>query len=121
MFPLLPPQPYCSWYGPGDPKLCFIERKTHRDSWKGEKSVKERFTLPEHKVGGGGGVVAEWLVMWVGRSSSLSADTGALPYLTQNRNKPQEMQMGPCRGGEYLLDAIRRLILLHPPAHPASP
>lgn len=25
----------CSWYGPGDPKLCFIERKTHRESWKG--------------------------------------------------------------------------------------
>lgn len=38
------------WYGPGEPKLCFIERKTHRESWKGEKSVKERFTLPEPKV-----------------------------------------------------------------------
>ena len=40
-----------SWYGPGEPRLCFIERKTHRESWKGEKSVKERFTLPEPKVG----------------------------------------------------------------------
>jgi len=38
------------WYGPNEPKVCFIERKTHRESWKGEKSVKERFTLPEHKV-----------------------------------------------------------------------
>lgn len=38
------------WYGPNEPKLCFIERKTHRESWKGEKSVKERFTLPEDKV-----------------------------------------------------------------------
>lgn len=38
------------WYGPNEPKLCFVERKTHRDSWKGEKSVKERFTLPEEKV-----------------------------------------------------------------------
>lgn len=38
------------WYGPNDPTLCFIERKTHRESWKGEKSVKERFTLPEEKV-----------------------------------------------------------------------
>ena len=38
------------WYGPNEPKLCFIERKTHRESWKGEKSVKERFTLPEEKV-----------------------------------------------------------------------
>lgn len=38
------------WYGPNEPKLCFVERKTHRESWKGEKSVKERFTLPEEKV-----------------------------------------------------------------------
>lgn len=38
------------WYGPNAPQLCFIERKTHRESWKGEKSVKERFTLPEAKV-----------------------------------------------------------------------
>lgn len=38
------------WYGPNEPKLCFIERKTHRESWKGEKSIKERFTLPEEKV-----------------------------------------------------------------------
>lgn len=38
------------WYGPNDPKLCFIERKIHKESWKGEKSVKERFTLPEAKV-----------------------------------------------------------------------
>jgi SPX domain protein involved in polyphosphate accumulation len=35
------------WYGEGAPKLCFVERKTHRESWKGEESVKERFTLPE--------------------------------------------------------------------------
>lgn len=38
------------WYGDGDPKTCFVERKTHRESWKGEESVKERFTLPEHKM-----------------------------------------------------------------------
>lgn len=31
----------------GSPKTCFIERKTHRESWKGEESVKERFALPE--------------------------------------------------------------------------
>lgn len=35
------------WYGEGAPKLAFMERKTHRESWKGEESVKERFTLPE--------------------------------------------------------------------------
>lgn len=28
----------------------FFERKTHRESWKGEESVKERFTLPDDKV-----------------------------------------------------------------------
>jgi SPX domain protein involved in polyphosphate accumulation/uncharacterized membrane protein YidH (DUF202 family) len=38
------------WYGPNEPKLCFVERKTHREGWKGEKSVKERFTIPEEKV-----------------------------------------------------------------------
>ncbi|EIE21857.1 hypothetical protein COCSUDRAFT_47964 [Coccomyxa subellipsoidea C-169] len=38
------------WYGDGDPTTCFVERKTHRESWKGEESVKERFTLPEEKM-----------------------------------------------------------------------
>jgi hypothetical protein len=38
------------WYGEGEPKVAFVERKTHRESWKGEESVKERFTLPEDKV-----------------------------------------------------------------------
>ncbi|KAF8057149.1 VTC4 [Scenedesmus sp. PABB004] len=38
------------WYGPGEPKKVFIERKTHREGWKGEESVKERFTLDESKV-----------------------------------------------------------------------
>ncbi|KAF6262836.1 VTC domain-containing protein [Scenedesmus sp. NREL 46B-D3] len=38
------------WYGPGEPKKVFVERKTHRESWKGEESVKERVTLDEDKV-----------------------------------------------------------------------
>eukprot|EP00949_MAST-11_sp_MAST-11-sp1_P004850 g4850.t1 len=38
------------WYGDGSPKLVFVERKTHRDSWTGEESVKERFTLQEKNV-----------------------------------------------------------------------
>ena len=38
------------WYDQGEPKLCFVERKTHRESWKGEESVKERFMLPENKM-----------------------------------------------------------------------
>ena len=38
------------WYGLGEPELAFIERKTHKESWKGEISVKERFTLPPNLV-----------------------------------------------------------------------
>lgn len=38
------------WYATQEPHLVFIERKTHRDSWTGEISVKERFTLKEHQV-----------------------------------------------------------------------
>ena len=40
----------CRWYGQGAPKLVFVERKTHRESWKGEESVKERITLAENLV-----------------------------------------------------------------------
>ena len=35
------------WYGPGDPSLVFVERKTHNDKWTGEVSVKERFMVRE--------------------------------------------------------------------------
>ena len=28
----------------------FVERKTHRESWKGEESVKDRITLPKDKI-----------------------------------------------------------------------
>eukprot|EP00565_Helicotheca_tamesis_P009069 CAMPEP_0185725902 /NCGR_PEP_ID=MMETSP1171-20130828/2030_1 /TAXON_ID=374046 /ORGANISM="Helicotheca tamensis, Strain CCMP826" /LENGTH=752 /DNA_ID=CAMNT_0028394133 /DNA_START=50 /DNA_END=2305 /DNA_ORIENTATION=+ len=38
------------WYGAGDPKLVFVERKTHRDKWTGEVSVKERFMIDESEV-----------------------------------------------------------------------
>eukprot|EP01035_Chromulina_nebulosa_P021280 gene21280-27573_t len=38
------------WYGTGTPELVFVERKTHRDSWTGEVSVKERFTINESQV-----------------------------------------------------------------------
>lgn len=40
----------CRWYGQGAPRLVFVERKTHRESWKGEESVKERITLAENLV-----------------------------------------------------------------------
>jgi SPX domain protein involved in polyphosphate accumulation len=35
------------WYGTGDPKVVFPERKTHRDKWTGEISVKERFMVSD--------------------------------------------------------------------------
>lgn len=38
------------WYGGGEPKTVFVERKTHRESWKGEVSVKERFALKDKHV-----------------------------------------------------------------------
>jgi SPX domain protein involved in polyphosphate accumulation len=33
------------WYGNSDPKMVFVERKTHNDKWTGEVSVKERFVV----------------------------------------------------------------------------
>lgn len=38
------------WYGTGTPDVVFVERKTHRESWAGEVSVKERFTIKENQV-----------------------------------------------------------------------
>jgi SPX domain protein involved in polyphosphate accumulation/uncharacterized membrane protein YidH (DUF202 family) len=38
------------WYGPEDPELVFVERKTHHEKWVGEVSVKERFVVKEHEV-----------------------------------------------------------------------
>lgn len=37
-------------YGNLPPDFVFVERKTHKESWKGEESVKERFTIAEEKV-----------------------------------------------------------------------
>ena len=38
------------WYGDMNNETIFIERKTHREDWTGEKSVKARFTLKEKNV-----------------------------------------------------------------------
>lgn len=38
------------WYGTGTPETIFVERKTHRDRFTGELSVKERFTVKEEQV-----------------------------------------------------------------------
>jgi len=38
------------WYGTGQPRTVFVERKTHRESWTGDISVKERFMVSEDQV-----------------------------------------------------------------------
>ena len=38
------------WYGGMEVKQIFVERKTHREDWTGEKSVKARFPIKEDKV-----------------------------------------------------------------------
>ncbi|KAF2203901.1 SPX-domain-containing protein [Delitschia confertaspora ATCC 74209] len=38
------------WYGGMDSETIFVERKTHREDWTGEESVKARFKLKEKNV-----------------------------------------------------------------------
>ncbi|KAI9868638.1 MAG: vacuolar transporter chaperone [Trichoglossum hirsutum] len=38
------------WYGGMETEAIFVERKTHREDWTGEKSVKARFMLKEKNV-----------------------------------------------------------------------
>ena len=38
------------WYGGMETETIFLERKTHREDWTGEKSVKARFALKEKNV-----------------------------------------------------------------------
>ncbi|KAH9251967.1 hypothetical protein BASA81_010171 [Batrachochytrium salamandrivorans] len=38
------------WYATEEPNTVFVERKTHREAWTGEISVKERFTLKKDQV-----------------------------------------------------------------------
>lgn len=38
------------WYGGMESQQIFVERKTHREDWTGEKSVKARFALKEKNV-----------------------------------------------------------------------
>ena len=38
------------WYGGMENETIFVERKTHREDWTGEKSVKARFTLKEKHI-----------------------------------------------------------------------
>ncbi|KAF4123987.1 SPX domain-containing protein involved in vacuolar polyphosphate accumulation [Geosmithia morbida] len=38
------------WYGGMETETIFVERKTHREDWTGEKSVKARFSMKEKNV-----------------------------------------------------------------------
>jgi hypothetical protein len=38
------------WYGSMETETIFVERKTHREDWTGEKSVKARFSLKSKNV-----------------------------------------------------------------------
>lgn len=38
------------WYGGMDTETIFVERKTHREDWTGEKSVKARFSTKEKNI-----------------------------------------------------------------------
>ncbi|KAI9824902.1 MAG: vacuolar transporter chaperone [Thelocarpon impressellum] len=38
------------WYGGMEAETIFVERKTHREDWTGEKSVKARFAIKEKNV-----------------------------------------------------------------------
>ena len=38
------------WYGGMKVDQIFVERKSHREDWTGEKSVKARFPIKEHQV-----------------------------------------------------------------------
>lgn len=38
------------WYGDVDTETIFVERKTHREDWTGEKSVKTRFNMKEKNM-----------------------------------------------------------------------
>ncbi|KAI9800175.1 MAG: vacuolar transporter chaperone [Piccolia ochrophora] len=38
------------WYGEMDNETIFVERKTHREDWTGEKSVKARFSIKQKNV-----------------------------------------------------------------------
>lgn len=38
------------WYGGMEQDTIFVERKTHREDWTGEKSVKARFAIKEKHV-----------------------------------------------------------------------
>lgn len=38
------------WYGSEEPSNIFVERKTHKEDWTGETSVKERFLIKEKHI-----------------------------------------------------------------------
>jgi SPX domain protein involved in polyphosphate accumulation len=125
------------WYGPNDPKLCFIERKTHREGWKGEKSVKERFTLPEEKVvpylegeytaaayeadlrarGKGDEEVAKALHLFV--DIQQATDAKQLKPFLRTQYMRSAFQMGHDRTVSFTLDTNLVMLKENPEGHPS--
>ncbi|KAK2080664.1 hypothetical protein QBZ16_000518 [Prototheca wickerhamii] len=125
------------WYGPSDPQLCFIERKTHRESWKGEKSVKERFTLPEHKVvpylegdytaeqfeadlrarGKGAEDVAKASKLF--REIQTAIDSKQLKPFVRTQYMRSAFQMGHDRSVSFTLDTNLVMLKENPEGHPS--
>lgn len=72
------------WYGSGDPSIVFVERKTHREGWKGETSVKERFVLKEANVLPYLNGHYTWSQVGPRRFLSIHADRSGLDILSRN-------------------------------------
>lgn len=39
-----------SWFGPQEPAEVYVERQTHKESWRGEEDVEDRLLFPEEQV-----------------------------------------------------------------------
>ncbi|KAF7457162.1 VTC domain protein [Cryptosporidium felis] len=82
------------WYGSNSgstDKEIFVERKTHHESWTGEKSAKERFSIPQKYVFGylkGGFSVEELSNNGILQTKSLQLATEIQDYILENGLQP---------------------------------
>ena len=60
------------WYGTGTPELVFVERKTHRESWAGEVSVKVRLFPHQQNSQHGPHTISDPVFVFRSASSSRS-------------------------------------------------
>jgi SPX domain protein involved in polyphosphate accumulation len=90
------------WYGV-DPTAneVFVERKTHRESWTGEESVKERFSLPHE-------LVVPFLMgqhTWQAEEARLRAKHAA-----KSKGKGGEMPASELEGTKRLFSEVQRAV-----------